>query len=534
VKFSVIVPLDAHRGHAEKCVRAWAQGQTLARDLYEVIVVAPPGLSSRHRSQLKDLLGASDRLILGSANHDITLASDGAREAVGDFLFFTEAHCWPESEVLEKTMAAFQEHPEWSALSGRLLPVTSNALSRVVADMYQSQMKSGVLDHQWRKVIDPCFAIRREVYAQSGGFEADQGHFAEWSYAARLYQMGFQVGYASEARIHHSYDGKIGELNGFTRDFIDGELALHARLPRDSRLDLLPPVDAWSVRHNWSRHLTQATLRAGWREWRRRHAHRAEPVAAVPSLKDLARWLAISLWGASLDGWLARLTMLGRRCRLLWTLRFSRPEKLNSVFLDYLSAVIRERRLHFLRRHQKEFIQRSDAVARGWTAGQSEWEPGRPGGPPALGLHLPEVWNGEPFRWSEPTVMLDLSLPAGECILVIECLPVRPPPSSEELTFYFNGNLLPPKRVKFRKHRITLKLRVPSGGDCLIGWFCRPYLALGDSRPFGVALQRLSWQPASLPRLLLLAGRHPLNGGVDDQQAAVAHHHDGNGLAGLC
>jgi len=48
--YSIIIPLEVHRGMAMESVRAWSREQTLDRSLYELIVVAPR--ISRGRSLL--------------------------------------------------------------------------------------------------------------------------------------------------------------------------------------------------------------------------------------------------------------------------------------------------------------------------------------------------------------------------------------------------------------------------------------------------------------------------------------------------
>ncbi len=39
--FSVLIPLEFHRGLAERCIRGWSQNQTFAREECEILVAAP-------------------------------------------------------------------------------------------------------------------------------------------------------------------------------------------------------------------------------------------------------------------------------------------------------------------------------------------------------------------------------------------------------------------------------------------------------------------------------------------------------------
>jgi hypothetical protein len=43
LEFSVIIPLEFHRGQALQCVEGWTRGQTFPREHYQVFIAAPEG-----------------------------------------------------------------------------------------------------------------------------------------------------------------------------------------------------------------------------------------------------------------------------------------------------------------------------------------------------------------------------------------------------------------------------------------------------------------------------------------------------------
>jgi len=132
--FSVIVPLEYHRGQWERCWLGW-QAQTVAKSQYETILVVSPDFPEPDK--LAALLGPQDRLEYSDEQHDIGLCAIGAARAHGQYLFFTESHCWPEPDVLEKCLQAFATHPEWVGFSCQSIRITHNRLSTAEADMYE-------------------------------------------------------------------------------------------------------------------------------------------------------------------------------------------------------------------------------------------------------------------------------------------------------------------------------------------------------------------------------------------------------------
>jgi hypothetical protein len=155
--FSVIIPLEFHRGQWERCWLGW-QAQTVSKTQYEIILIVPSDFPERDK--LAALLGPRDRLIYSNERHDVALSAIGAARAHGQFLFFTESHCWPEPDVLEKCLQAFATHPEWVAFSCRSIRITHNRLSNAEADIYETDIEFGMKEHPWRKILDQCFVTR--------------------------------------------------------------------------------------------------------------------------------------------------------------------------------------------------------------------------------------------------------------------------------------------------------------------------------------------------------------------------------------
>src|ERR1700719_3374974 len=128
--FSVIIPLEYHRDQWERCWQGW-NAQTVDKSAYEIILVVTPDF--QEHSLLNESSAACLEFSTGS--HDIDLCAVGAAKARGRYLLFTEAHCWPDPDVLELCLEAINAHSEWAGFSCLSLPTTHNRLSKASASM---------------------------------------------------------------------------------------------------------------------------------------------------------------------------------------------------------------------------------------------------------------------------------------------------------------------------------------------------------------------------------------------------------------
>ncbi len=248
VRFSVIVPLEFHRDQIDLCLRRWVRGQDYSRDDYEVLAAVGAGaLSPAHRTAIEAQLDRRDRLLVYPDRHDVGLCARAAFEARGELLFFTESHVLPEPDTLTRADQAMRARPDADGLSGRCDPIVHNRLSVAEAAMYQRDIRHGMEQHPWRRILDQCYVARREPYFRAGGFAAVYGHFAEWLLAARMHAAGMVVAYAPEVVLHHVYCGRVRELVAFARDFATGQVRYEAEATDEPCRALLDAVPEWDT-----------------------------------------------------------------------------------------------------------------------------------------------------------------------------------------------------------------------------------------------------------------------------------------------
>jgi len=494
--FSIIIPLEFHRGQAERCVQAWAKEQTLSRDQYEVLLIAPNDFPRREIETLKAMLAPHDRLWFSHEEHDMALCDEGARAARSANFFFTEAHCWPEPDVLAKAAEALRTRPDWAGFSCHSERVTHNRLSVVEADMYEADIKHGMTKHPWRKILDQCFVVRREPYFKAGGFDASLGHFAEWLLAARLHLLGLSIGYLPEAKIHHYYIGRLETWREFAEDFARGEMRYLSGSEADPCAHLFEPIPEWVLRGNWDRAMARGMLAIVWQEWLQLKHRRAEGAEErKEAWRLLRRWLAVVLGGRTLEQLQLTWSAMRARRRIARLMRRAPLKELRLAAVGYNDTVARAERLRCLSEVLDESPKEASSV-------RGRWEPGGPQTVRTAGLYPPQVWHQKTCCWSEPATLLQLPLAPGDHEICLQWLPVRPDFHPALPRFYWNGRRVEPEHLDEPACFAWFRVSVGGDGKAQLGWFCRSFSFAKDPRAVGLMLHRVTWRPVASQELL--------------------------------
>jgi hypothetical protein len=471
--FSVIIPLGDHRDRWTLCLERW-QAQSLDKGDFEIVLVAPQDFPQRDK--LAALADASTRLHYVQNSHDIELIAIGVAKARGKYLFFTEAHCWPEPDVLEICARAFRERADCAGFSCRYQRVCPNRLSEAEADMYDADTIYGMTVHPWRRITDVCFVTRREAYDACGGLKAELGHFAEWELAANYFARGYKVDYLPAALLHHYFCGDMRGLREFTFDFVAGEIRYLARDSREPASDLIEKPLEWISRDNSDPVMARAILRMLASEVLSARGARRKLKAAASAI---GRWS----YPAFLEGRVAQaasaLSVLQTRAALKLAERFGTRERLGARFRSHIAALIRYQRLTRIR------IERRDGT-------RDETGSSRP---PAIlnrtGFFLLERYQNSEFRWSETEAAIRIRARPGRLSVLIKCLAVRSLSDQIGLRFYLDGRQVPEEAISRETDGFDIKIVVPPSGTAWLGWTCLPFPARDDPRRLGLPVMRL-------------------------------------------
>jgi len=465
--FSVIIPLEYHRGQWEQSWLGWIS-QTADKSLYEIILVVPPDFTARE--ELKALAGGDARIEYAGIGHDIGLCAFGATVARGRYLFFTESHCRPEPDVIALCLGAIDAHPDWAGFSCRSIPICHNRLSVAEAAMYQADIEFGMTQHPWRKVLDQCFVTRRDVYWECGGLREELGHFAEWVLAAAYHARGHAIGYLEEARFHHYYVGQIDELKKFTLDFVQGEIRYLSEAREDPGSELLETPVEWSEWAGFDALLARDALRVfiryslagrGWKQ-------------PGEKLRAFLRWVVPAMFGDHPPRAAARLAAVHARAVLASLTVVGSSEAIARWMRCYIAALIRLQRLECVRRYRRS----GGLVA-------------RPLGNQVLaqiGFYAVESSAGHTFRWSEPQAAVRIQGTPGHNIVRIQSPALRAALGRIGTHFYLDGAPIDPDTIVIGFDTYTLSLDLPPSGIATLAWACPMLRGAGDSRRLGLSI----------------------------------------------
>jgi hypothetical protein len=471
--FSVIIPLGDPRDQWALCLERW-QAQSLDKGDFEIVLVAPQDFPQRDK--LAALAGASTHIHYAQNSHDIELIALGVAKARGRFLFFTEAHCWPEPDVLEICARAFRERADCAGFSCRYQRVCPNRLSEAEADMYDADTMYGMIVHPWRKISDVCFVTSREAYDACGGLKPELGHFAEWELAANYSARGYKVGYLPAALIHHYFCGDMKVLREFTFDFVAGEIRYLARDSGEPAGALIEQPLEWICRDNSDPAMARAILRMLVREV---FSARVGQRKLRTIVSAIGRWSYPALLEARIAQAASVLSMLQTYAVLKFAERFGTRDQLSAYFRSHIAALIRYQRLARIRIERQEGRHRATGSGR----------------PPAVlsrtGFFLLERHRGSEFRWSETEAAIRIRARPGRLSVFIKCPAIRSLSDQIDLRFYLEGRRVPEVAISRESDGFEVRIVMPPSGSARLGWVCLPFPAANDPRRLGLPVMRL-------------------------------------------
>jgi len=485
MKFSIVIPLGFHRQSALDCVRGWVSKQDLPGEEFELVCLLPAADPDGLRGPIQALLRPHDQLILCEPAHDMALCALGAAQARGEFLFFTESHVWPEADVLQASMAAFREHPDWAAFSCRTLPVAPNRLARMEADMYERDIDQAMNHHPWRKILDQCFVTRRAAYAEAGGIDAALGHYAEWVLAARYFDSGLKIGYAPHIELKHLYSGDVGVLRTFIESFVEGEVRYFARAHGASGTISSETPAEWLTRGDWDRDFAAALAKCISR------SGIAQPSWLVMPgwWRELLHWRIVAACGIGWPIRKARLRAAYLRVLLFAASMAGSRAQLSDCFEKFIVAYIHSRRLKEISAHLPAL--QDMPCGQGVVTVRDLGEKRR-----ASGFHFPEIHLSTAMNWSRPAAVVEVRVPPGSSGIAVHCAPIRHALDRLRPMFFINEEPVPADRVSYSGHRAVIALDGAPAGILRLAWFCQPLVAPRDPRRLGLPITGISVEAA--------------------------------------
>jgi GT2 family glycosyltransferase len=150
--------------------------------------------------------------------------NQGIAASTGELVLLLNDDTVLEHDAIERLVQTLAEHPSWAAAQAKLVrmddpSVLDTAGSFLTATGFLVHRGSGEPD-QGFDTADEIFAakgaallIRSEALRQVGAFDPDFfAYFEETDLCWRLWLAGWQVGFASEARVRHKLGATAGSL----------------------------------------------------------------------------------------------------------------------------------------------------------------------------------------------------------------------------------------------------------------------------------------------------------------------------------
>jgi hypothetical protein len=491
---SVIIPLLDDRGNGVKAVGDWTSNQTYPRESFEVIL-ASNGRRTETETCCQQLLGATDRLLIHDTNNELELLNVAASRARGAILVFTESHCFPRADLLEKVVHSLATTDHVGACTP-IRRVLTNYVAQAEDGIFQRYTSNLTDSTNWRKAQYWCFAIRRQAYFDLGGYRPEFDLFAPMAFAALAREKGYPLGCATETEILHVNNTTLRETVRAIVDFIEGESLCRDCYPADfCGKHFGPPPAEWALRSRLRspvskqlcRNLVVSALKPG----------RDVLGTWASCLCGLARYLPAALFGCrpqlALSAVALRLGMLN--CQL-WR---GNSKRLQRAYWTMYAQAVRQTRLRFISAHP---LHASKQIEDAGTYDITDLPEAS-----LVDFHSREDWESRPFRWSSSMAAILLAIPPGSYSIRIETGGLRTDLRGHPPRFFFDGNRLPASAVRFDREQVALDISescfVAGRAEQSLFWTCaalKPWRhGVDDRRELGLPIFQLAIEPRPRP-----------------------------------
>ncbi len=142
----------------------------------------------------------------------------------GEIVVLLDDDLTPGAEYLGAVARFFEEHPEFAAMAGRIMPAEDPPAKAGANSVY---LDLPLFDHgeevrEVPGVLGANMAFRRSALEAAGPFDerlgpGAGGHEEETEMSQRLRRLGFRIGYAPSAVVYHEVDPARADRDRFIR-----------------------------------------------------------------------------------------------------------------------------------------------------------------------------------------------------------------------------------------------------------------------------------------------------------------------------
>lgn len=227
MKATVVVPVFNAEKTIGNCLAALAQ-QSLPRDSYEIIVVDDGSYDGTAQIAEKHQV----KLIRLSKQGPAMARNQGAREARGEIVVFTDADCTPGPAWLEWMLEPFQRS-EVVGVKGAYRSTQRELVARFVQLEYEDKYDRMRRDDSIDFIDTYSAAYRRDVFLQNGGFDVTfpDASVEDQEFSFRLASRGYRMVFQPSATVNHQHADSV--LRYFRKKFRIGywKVYVHRKHP---------------------------------------------------------------------------------------------------------------------------------------------------------------------------------------------------------------------------------------------------------------------------------------------------------------
>ncbi|RLE49501.1 MAG: glycosyltransferase family 2 protein, partial [Candidatus Methanomethylicota archaeon] len=219
IKATVIIPTYNEEKFVEKCLRSLCD-QTVSREKYEIIIV--DGYSTDRTREIAAKY--ADKVIYQISKGVGGARNDGAREAKGRILVFTDADVVFPKNWLERIISYFEKDDDIIAVCGPDEPLEHSgkllALYKLINGFSKVLYKIGIVGTRGTNT-----AVRKDIFFKIGGY-TDYPLCDDVELGLRLKKLG-KVVYDNKIKVKMSARrfNKYGALN-VLKEWIKGDIML--------------------------------------------------------------------------------------------------------------------------------------------------------------------------------------------------------------------------------------------------------------------------------------------------------------------
>lgn len=207
IKCSLIIPAYNSEKSIGFCLEK-ALHQSVSRDAYEIIVVDDGSIDNTANIVVK----YDSVKLIRQINHGPAAArNNGAKEAKGGILIFTDSDCEIDVDFIKNILSQFDANTQIAGVQGRY----KTRQQEFIAQFSQVEIETRYIKMEQNRYIDfigtYAAAYQANVFQKYGGFDTSFpiacGEDAEFSY--RLSEDGYKLLFCGEAFVYHQHPSTL-------------------------------------------------------------------------------------------------------------------------------------------------------------------------------------------------------------------------------------------------------------------------------------------------------------------------------------